>query len=228
MQLLAFAFDQLAATELSDTYRDLLRKLVRDSALPQNDRAKSPGRDAGFEIYVGAVCTASKLLPVAWEEPDVTCVLDGVKHGLAAKRIKNLHNLRQRVSKAVDQIDRSDLPGLIVLDVGLAFNPDNRRIRRMDDVVLWSEYEANFQATWSRYQPHVQRILAHGNVLGIIVHDYHIRQQNDGWQLAGMTTRIPAESRTVEQQRHFNRISTLYTYGLPNQSDASSRPPIFP
>src|SRR5262245_48527311 len=64
MQLLAFAFDQLAEGESTDAYRDRLRKLVSDSVLPQDDRVKSPGRDAAFEIFVGAVCTAAKLLPV--------------------------------------------------------------------------------------------------------------------------------------------------------------------
>jgi hypothetical protein len=228
MQLLAFAFDQLAATELSDTYLDLLRKLISDSVLPQNDRTNSPGRDAGFEIYVGAVCTASHLFPVAWEEPDVTFVLDGTKYGLAAKRLKNIQNLNQRVSKAVKQIDRSGLPGLIVLDASLAFNPNNHRIRQMNETVFWREYEANFQATWRKYQPQIQRIIARADVLGIIVHDYHICQQNSDWQLAGMTIRIPAEARPMEQRQHFNRLSTLYTYGLPNQSDASSHSHILP
>lgn len=189
-------------------YRDLLRKLVNDSVLPQSHRANSPGRDAGFEIYVGAVCTAAQLLPVAWEEPDISCVLDGTKHVLAAKRLKNTRNLRKRVSKAVKQIERSGHPGVIVLDVGLAFNPDNHRIRQMNETVFWSEYEANFNV--------------------IIVHDYHVRQQNDGWQLAGMTIRVPAVSRSEQKQRQFNRLSTLYTYGLPNQSDASNRRLILP
>lgn len=229
MQLLAFAFDQLAATESSDAYRDLLKKLISDSVLPQNNRTNSPGRDAGFEIYVGAVCTAARLLPVTWEEPeDVTCVLDDTKHGFAAKRLKSIRKLKQRVRKAVEQIDRSGRPGVIVLDVGLAFNPDNHRIRQMHETVFWSEYEANFRATWSEYQPKVQEIMARADVLGIVVHDYHVRQQNDAWQLAGMTIRVPAETRNAVEQRHFNRLSTLYTYGLPNQSDAASRALILP
>jgi hypothetical protein len=228
MQLLAFAFDQLAETEASDVYRDLIKKLVSDSVLPQNDRTNSPGRDAGFEIYVGAVCTAAQLLPVAWEEPDVSCVLDNTKYVLAAKRLKNIRNIEKRVSKAVKQIDRSGLPGLIVLDVGLAFNPDNHRIRQMHESVFWSEYEANFKVTWSDHQSKVQEMMARADVLGIIVHDYHVRQQSDGWQLAGMTIRVSAETRSAEGQRHFTRLSTLYTYGLPNQSDASNRPLILP
>ena len=228
MQLLAFAFDQLAEIELSDAYRSLLRKLINDSVLPQNDHTHSFGRDAGFEIYIGAVCTAAQLLPVVWEEPDVTCVLDGTKFGLAAKRLKNIRNLQQRVRKAVEQIGRSGLPGLIVLDLSLAFNPNNHRIRQMHEAVFWSEYEKNFLATWHNYQSQVQRIMARADVLGIIVHDYHIRQQEDDWQLAGMTIRIPTEAQSVKRQQNFNRISMLYTYGLPNQTDASNRSLVLP
>ena len=228
MQLLAFAFDQLSEGESSDAYRDRLKRLVSDSVLPQDDRTESPGRDAAFEIYVGAVCTAARLLPIRWQEPDVCCVLDDTKYGFAAKRLKSLGQLRKRVRDAVDQIGRCGLPGVIVLDLALAFNPANRRIRRMHDAVFWSEYEANFNVTWSDHQPKVQEIIARANVLGIIVHDYHIRQQNDGWQLAGMTIRVPATAQSQAVQAQFNRLSTLYTYGLPNQSDASSWPLILP
>ncbi len=228
MQLLAFAFDQLAQSESSDVYRGLLKKLVSDSVLPQNDRDNSPGRDAAFEIYVAAVCSAAKLHPVTFEEPDVTCTLDGTKYVLAAKRLKNLRNLKKRVSKAVKQIDRSSLPGVIVLDLGLAFNPSNHRIRRMYDSVFSAEYEANFRVTWSECHSDVQKAMARAHVLGIVVHDYHVRQQDDGWQLAGMTIRVPAQMRSSTERKLFDRLSTLYTYGLPNQSDASSRAILLP
>ena len=228
MQLLAFAFDQLTELESSREYQGLLKKLVSDSVLPQNDRRNSHGRDAAFEIYAAAVCTAARLLPVVFEEPDVSCVLDGTKYVLAAKRPKTIAKLQRRVSEAVKQIARSGLPGMVVLDVGLAFNPDNHRIRRMAETMFWSGYEANFNVTWSEHQSKVQEIMARADVLGIIVHDYHVRQQDDGWQLAGMTIRIPAVTRTADEQRLFDRLSTLYTYGLPNQNEASSRPLILP
>ena len=110
----------------------------------------------------------------------------------------------------------------------LAFNTANRRIRRMHDAIFWSDYEANFNVTWSQLQPKVQEIMARANVLGIIVHDYHVRQQDNGWELAGITIRVPATVQSQAVQAEFNRLSTLYTYGLPNQSDASTRPLILP
>jgi len=228
MQLLAFAFDQLADGGSSEAYRDRLRKLVSDSVLPQDTPRRSPGRDAGFEIYVGAVCAAAKFLPVNWEEPDISCILDDTKYGFAVKRLKSLGRLLERVRDAVRQISRCGLPGVIVLDLSLAFNPANRRLRRMNDTVFWSEYKANFNVTWSEYQPKVQEIMARADVLGVIVHDYHVRQQEDSWELTGITIRVPSISRSRAVQTQFNRLSTLYTYGLPNQSDDSTQSLILP
>lgn len=167
-------------------------------------------------------------LPVLFEEPDVTCTLDGRKYALAAKRIKNIDNLQERIRKAGEQIDRSGLDGIIALDLGPAFNPDNRRFGPMHDTVFFSEYQSNINATWSKHQSKIQKIIARHRVLGIIVHDYHVRRQDHDWQLAGLTNRILAESRSTKEQRLFNRLSTLYTYGLPNQNDESTRSLILP
>ena len=98
----------------------------------------------------------------------------------------------------------------------------------MPETVFWSDYEANFNVTWNEHQSKVQEIMARADVLGIMVHDYHVRLQDDDWQLAGMTIRIPAVTRPADEQRLFDRLSTLYTYGLPNQNEASSRPLILP
>lgn len=67
LQLLAFTFDLCGPEGRTDAYLDLLKKLVHDSGLPQQDRKQSPGRDAAFELYIGGVCAAAKLLPVTWE-----------------------------------------------------------------------------------------------------------------------------------------------------------------
>jgi hypothetical protein len=228
LQLLGFVFDQCPAKETSNAFRERLNKLINDSPLPQMDHEKSHGRDAAFELYVGAVCRAAQLHPVEWGEPDVTCVLNGVKYAFEAKRLKNLKNMNDRVRKAVEQIDRSRLPGVIVLDLSLALNPANHRLRQMPDSIFWPDYKRNFDVTWSRYQPKVQQLLARANVLGVVAHDYHLRRQPEGWQLTGITIRVPAENRTREERRQFDAISVAYTYALPNQSDGSELPLVVP
>ena len=170
------------------------------------------------------MCVAAQLVPVAWDEPDVTCVWDVVKYGFAAKRIKNIKNLEARVREAVDQIERSGLPGVIVVDAGPAFNPDNHRIAQMPDTIFWSDYFKNCRATWSEHQAKVQELMGRAHVLGLIVHDYHVRMQSGQWALAGMTMPVPAEARSLEDQRLFDQLAYLYTHALPNQNDVSNLP----
>jgi hypothetical protein len=225
MQLLGFAFDQFAEYERTNHYLALLTKIVSDSPLPQHDRAHSPGRDAAFELYVGAICQSAQLLPVKFEEPDVTCSWQGTKYAITAKRIKNEKKIARRVSEATVQIRKSGLPGIITLETCLALNPDNLRIKQMQDTIFWNEYFENLKFSWSQHQKKVQEIVSRENVLGIIVHDYQIREQpNNQISLAGMTMRVPALHRTNAEQRRFETLSTLYTYALPNQDDVSNLP----
>lgn len=212
MQLLAFVFDQLGATEQNDTYRQLVRKLVDDSVLPQLDRTQSVGRNAAFELFVGAICSGARLRPVFWEEPDVTCVLDGMSIGLAAKRIKSVKSLEARVRKAVDQIKRSGLPGVIVLDTCLAFNPENLRVVvPLPDSMFMSRYWMGLKTIWSQYHSKIQRLTSEANVLGVLVHDYQVRfQANRQWGLAGMTMRVPISARSAADQRRFEVRDNLH------------------
>lgn len=228
LQLLGFVFDQCPPALRSPAFLERLNKAVEDPALPQTNRHKSHGRDATFELFVGAICVAAKLLPVAWEEPDVTCVWNSVKYGFAAKRIKNLANVEGRVRKAVEQIERSGFPGVIVLDACPAFNPENLRLAQMPDTIFRSEYFKNCKATWSRYQPKVQDLMARGQVLGLILHDQHVRMQNGQWSLAGMTMTVNAESRSAHDRALFDKLSYLYTHALPDQRDVESDPILLP
>jgi hypothetical protein len=89
MQLLGYVFDQLNTLSPGKELLTRIRKAVKDFALPQQDRGNSAGRDAAFELFVCALCKSQSLTPVEWEEPDITCVLDRTKFGIAAKRVKS-------------------------------------------------------------------------------------------------------------------------------------------
>jgi hypothetical protein len=84
MQLLAFVFDQLGSRLQGNGYHQLAKKLIDDKVLPHHDRTQSVGRDAAFQLFVGAICTSAQFFPVEWEEPDVTCVSAKTKYGFAA------------------------------------------------------------------------------------------------------------------------------------------------
>jgi hypothetical protein len=88
----------------------------------------------------------------------------------------------------------------------------------MPEADFIQQYQENFHETWSDFQPKVQRLIMRADVLGVIVHDYHILQRDDGWQLAGMMVQVAAESLPKVDRARFERLSTLYKFGLPNQT----------
>ncbi len=51
MQHLGFVFDQMHIHEDTVEFRPLVKRLLKDSVLPQDNRVNSPGRDAQFELY---------------------------------------------------------------------------------------------------------------------------------------------------------------------------------
>jgi hypothetical protein len=72
MQLLEYVFEQDHARSGHPGLVRLLHKLTDDSALPQDDREQSTGRDTQFELFVAAICQAAGLIPVDYQEPDMT------------------------------------------------------------------------------------------------------------------------------------------------------------
>jgi hypothetical protein len=225
MQLLGFVFDQFGQSEKSISFLKLLRYLVKDSVLPQLDKLHSKGRDSAFELFTAAVCKSARFDPVVFEEPDVTCSLNGVVYGLASKRIKSINSIEQRVRSGVDQILRTGHQGVVVIDTCLAFNPSNERVvPPIANSLFMARYLKTLRMMWSKFQPNMQQIMSKAsNVLGIIVHDYQVRQTLDSdWELTGMTMRVPALSRTSDKQREFEKFATIYTYALPNQEDVGN------
>lgn len=128
MQLLGFVFGQVNPHRDRRDFRSLVKRVLKDSVLPQHNRGESEGRDFQFELFVAAICQSAGLIPVDYEEPDVTCTVNGIKFGLAAKRLKNISNMDKRLKKAAEQVQEAQLPGIIALDTCLALNLENKRI----------------------------------------------------------------------------------------------------
>ncbi len=92
--------DQMDAHRENPKFRASVEKMLKDAALPQNSSPETEGRDAQLELYLAAVCLRAGLVPVEYNEPDVTCTVDGLKFGIAAKRLKSLDKFEDRVKTA--------------------------------------------------------------------------------------------------------------------------------
>jgi hypothetical protein len=216
LQVLAFVFDVAAAHPTDQKSRDLVKLALGDSVLPQDNRSQSKGRDFQFELFVAAICQNAGLLPVEREEPDVTCVVRGVKYGLAAKRVKRPGSLHKRISKAASQIERSGLPGIIVLETSLLFNPANAPItKRMSDNDFGELYHQSLCLCIKKHADRIPQWVGDKGVFGLIFHDQQVcRDSLDGsWGLEGMNLRFPLK----RHQREFNCFADAYFAGLPNR-----------
>jgi hypothetical protein len=218
MQLLEFVFDQ-SESRCDDTeFRKLVTKVIKDSALPQRDRQQSMGRDAQFELFIAAVCNSAGLTDVLCEEPDVTCTLGGTKYGIAAKRIKSLKTISQRIREGANQIERARLPGVIALDTCVGLNRENERIiTQMPDASFASCYRKALTVFLDDYHARICEWVRGKGVRGVVIHDHQVRMDADGrWSLASMTMpfHTPCQDQTYDPE--FQVFIDMYLKGLPN------------
>lgn len=221
LQVLALVFDQAAAHPADEEYQRLVRNALKDSLLPNEDRGQSKGRDAQFELFVAAVCQNAGLQPVCREEPDVTCHIEDVKFGIAAKRIKNVNNLKKHVRKAAEQIEQSKLAGVIALDTNVALNRDNERITApLPDNEFSVLYKRALEHFMDDFHDKIQEWVRGKGVRGMVIHDQQVRFQPDGeWSLVGMTLRVNTARENQRRNREFRLFEKHYPKGLPNVED---------
>jgi hypothetical protein len=96
--------------------RDRLKRLL-SGALDFFDRSHSNAKDAAWEYGVLDIFAASGIDAEHNELPDVVMRLGGRELGVACKCIYSLENLESTMSKAVKQLDRSGMEGIVALSL---------------------------------------------------------------------------------------------------------------
>lgn len=127
--IFAFIIDQLGTPEPRGGYMERLRTAIADPTLPEDRPERTPGRDVQSELFMAAMCRKAGLLPT-FEEPDIRCVVDSEVVGLAIKRPKGPHSVVDCIRAARSQIDRSDISGVIVVDMSVATDSDYQGINK--------------------------------------------------------------------------------------------------
>jgi hypothetical protein len=221
MQHLGFVFSQVNAHRDSPKFLQLVRDLLSDSVLPQDNRERSPGRDAQFELYLAAICQNAGLLPVEYVEPDVSCVVEGRPFGIAAKRIKSEAQVRHHIKKAAEQIDKAGNPGVIALDLSLAWNQTNAPIiSRVQSQMHVMIAQAQGQQFFDRYAPGIRSWVAGKAVLAVLVFNFRLRlRPTDQWGLDGMTTWLSTTEAYEGAERDYRTFYRAFLKGIPNLTD---------
>jgi hypothetical protein len=144
-------------------FKRRLKRIVEDPALPEDDLIDSPGRDAQCELYVAAVCVKAGMRP-SLAEPDVQCFALGEHWGVAVKRIKSERTFPARIKKAIQQIGRVGISGVVIADISAMLNRDNDwsytaesdeqfNARKQDEYGRFVDFRGRQLLEWSRGQP---------------------------------------------------------------------------
>jgi hypothetical protein len=182
MVQLGFILEQLGSDSENAAFRAVVERLLYDNVLPQQERQHSPGRNAQFELYLAAVCKKAGLLPIGYEEPDVTCVVAGVPFGVAAKRIKSAQQGAKRIKDAATQIVKSQRLGIIALDISIGFNRRNSPvISPLHNQMLDKITDATTNHFFDKHERLIAKTCKGHGVLGVVVFDFRTRVQDNQW-----------------------------------------------
>jgi hypothetical protein len=194
--------------------KPLLRKVIADSALPKHDSHRSAGRDAQCELHVAAICEKAGMAPEL-AEPDICCSVDGIRYGIAVKRVKSESQIEKHIRKASRQIELAELPGHIAMDVSMAFNPQNQRVVGVSDAELARAHQLATRRFGDAWFGRMKQWVRGRDVRSVILLDHFVRQHPvEGWGLNSFTRFIPLSPDNQRRRREFDAFQRRFIKGL--------------
>ncbi len=227
MYQLRLIIDQMDSHREDPKFRASVEKLLMDAALPQDGNSNTPGRDTQFELYLAAICLRGEMRPVEYDEPDITCTVDGLKFGIAAKRLKGMKSFKDRVKKGVDQMQRANLPGIVALDLTIARNPFNRpTISGLQSQLSVMIGNAKNRQFFEQYEQEIFGWVAGSRVRALLVFEFILRVSPDAssWIHDGMMCWFPTTDGEEQAERELALFQSGLLRGMPNLEDLSLQP----
>jgi len=223
---LLFIFEQLHIHRNNPRFRDVAKHLLNDSVLPQHDQ-DSPGRDHQFELYLAAICQKAGLVPVDYEEPDITCFVEGTKFGIAAKRLKSRHTsqLEKHVRKGAAQLKQQGLPGIVALDLSLSRNQSNRPIiSQIQSQMYLMIADAKNRQFREKHGDDIRRWIAGTGVRAVLVIESTLRLRPDRqWWHNGILSWVPTTFDDEQPDALFEAFYDGFLKGVPNLEDSGTK-----
>ena len=200
-------------------FQDSLKKLLRDAALPHKGNSNTPGRDTQFEMYLGAIAERGGLTPTEYAEPDIVCIVNENKFGIAAKRLKGIKRLKKRVKKGAKQICESKMPGIIALDLTLAQNPTNQPITSS----IQSQFshvisEAKNRQLLKDHEHDIYKWFADSGVRALLIFEFMFRvnPDNGSWIHNGMMCWFPTTHGIRKDELELAAFQKGFLKGVPD------------
>lgn len=114
----------------SEMWQAQLHRLISGSAFAAQEITSPSAHDFQFESFLGAVCGLSDY-SIRFNEPDIVIQEGECIFGVAAKRPRSIKSIEKNCRKAKRQIRKSDMSGIVALDLSAALYP-NRCINTND------------------------------------------------------------------------------------------------
>lgn len=203
-----------------------IRAGANDSELPEDSGDLTRGRDAQFELFVGAVGrrVGFDVSHLGEGQPDWLMSTGIRAWTVETKRAKSAKAVNRLSEKATKQIKRSLVGGVIVIDVSAIGGADQRRlVRCVSDEELADAREKMGDAILSDALPQIMKVIGDVPVGLIIFHDYVIRpagKRRDGvevpWGLHGLWWAYHLEAPGSSQRDRYKEFWELFGRGLPD------------
>ena len=116
--------DQLSSAPEVAGWQGKAYLAMKGGARPAEEVNNSAAWDHQFELFVAAICRRGGL-EVELNEPDVVVRWPQSTLGIAAKRARSTSNLNKLLARANAQIEKSQHPGVIALDISYLSNPND-------------------------------------------------------------------------------------------------------
>lgn len=217
---LGFIFEQLGHNFNSPKFKVVIKRLLRnDKPLPQHDRINSFGRDAQWELYLAAICESGGMTPVGFDDNDVTCNVNGTPLGIEAKRIKSENSAKAQIKKAIDQLIRGKRPGVVAVDMSLAWNEQNRPIMgSIHNAIFNMKLDAQTRQFFDRHKLWIEDRCTGKGVLAVVVFNFMIRLIEDKWCPHRHATWCDLPQ-TQDESRVYESFKTRFCSVTPNRKD---------
>lgn len=202
-----------------------VRAAANDSVLPERSGSQTKGRDAQFELFVGAVGFRAGLRVenLGEAQPDWLMRSATRTWSVEAKRAKSAEAVNRLAHKAVEQIDRSKIGGVIVIDVSAIEGADGRRLLdHIPDQELNHLRKMKGERIRQVGLPQICKLIGNTPVGLFVAHDYVVRPAGIGpdgaqtpWGLIGMWWAYLLEPDSSPHYSRYLEFWELFEAGLP-------------
>lgn len=206
-------------------FLDRFNRSLKDSPHPADSGADSPGRNTQFELFLAAIAKWAGLMVDRPGGAGADWVLSTSQErwSLEAKRIKSIEKMKMRIEKGASQIIRSQIGGVIAIDVSLACNPSCKPLSRFfTDDELHNAQEARLRAFVDKYQVPVAEWIGSANVGFVLLHDFAIRPASatsptqEPWGLIELWDKMDMLRVDSSSRPHYDNLWQFLQAGVPN------------